>query len=207
MRLIVGGIGTDVGKTVVSAMLCEAFGLDYWKPIQAGDLHNTDSDTVRSLTTGCRVHDESHRLTEAMSPHAAARRDAAEIDLASIQPPETKNLVVELAGGLMVPINAKELTVDLVAQLDMPVVLVANYYLGSINHTLLSIELLKSRGIELVGVVFNGTVNVDSRAVILSYTGIEPLADIEQMSTLTRDFIKTHANQLRQHPRLARFRS
>ncbi len=207
MNVIIAGIGTDVGKTVVSAMFCEAFGLDYWKPIQAGDLHQTDTSVVSSLTSDCTVHDERYRLTEAMSPHAAAERDAVGITLEALTPPTDDNLLVELAGGLMVPINQQTLTVDLVARLGFPVVLVANYYLGSINHTLLSIELLKSRGIESIGVVFNGKANRDSRTVILEYSGIEPLADIEQVSSVTCDFVQTHAHKLRKHPRLAQLRS
>ena len=152
MSVIVAGIGTDVGKTVVSAILCEALQADYWKPIQAGDLNLSDSHKVRDLLKGnsdFTIWPEAYRLSQPLSPHAAAERDSIAINLAALsaaQPDERalggRNLVVELAGGLMVPLSKSLSTIDLIKQLSFPVVLVANYYLGSINHTLLSIHLL-----------------------------------------------------------------
>jgi len=157
-RLFITGIGTGVGKTVCAAVLCEALGADYWKPVQAGGLDASDSRTVRSLLGPQHViHPEAYRLSQPISPHAAARRDGVRIELSRLAPPRAKRpLVIEGAGGLMVPLNEEELMIDLVAQLGAPAVLVSRHYLGSINHTLLSLEALARRGLPLAGLVFNG---------------------------------------------------
>jgi len=174
MNLIVAAIGTDIGKTVISAMLCQAFKADYWKPVQAGDLNNSDTDKVKALVSyaGFKTHRETHRLSAPMSPHAAAAIDGVTITQQGFQKPDTqgRGLITELAGGLMVPFSKDYLTIDLIADLGDPVVLVINSYLGSINHTLLSLELLKRRDIELAGVIFNGETNTDSREIILQYS-------------------------------------
>ena len=204
MNIVVAGIGTEVGKTVVSAMLCSAFGLDYWKPVQAGSLEHTDSDTVRSLVPGCRVFPERYRLSEPMSPHAAAAIDGVSISMDELTAPDSSGLLIELAGGVMVPLASDLLNIDVVETLGFPVVLVASYYLGSINHTLLSIDALTSRGVSLAGLVFSGTANPQTRAVIVEYSGIEPLADVAQMPKVTRENVQTYGRELRKHPSLAR---
>ncbi|PCH65842.1 MAG: ATP-dependent dethiobiotin synthetase BioD, partial [Rhodobacteraceae bacterium] len=136
MNIIVAGIGTDVGKTVISAVLCQALKAQYWKPVQAGDLDNTDSDTLRNLVSHKKfhIHPETHRLTKPMSPHAAALIDGVEINANDFELPNTHGhpLVTELAGGLMVPLSSTYLTIDLVADLGGSVVLVINSYLGNI---------------------------------------------------------------------------
>ena len=154
MKLFVTGIGTDVGKTVISAVLTEKLGADYWKPVQAGDLDNSDTIKVKELVSNSQsvFHDESFRLNHPMSPHAAAQREGVEINLDDFKIPETaNNLVIEGAGGLMVPLNDRDCLIDLIETLGAEVVLVSRNYLGSINHTLLSIEALKSRGIPVRG--------------------------------------------------------
>jgi len=185
MTLILAGIGTEVGKTVVSAIFCQALKAHYWKPVQAGDLDHTDTDKVSELVThsGFKSFPEVHRLTQPMSPHAAAERDGIEIHLSS-----------------------NYMMVDLVQDLGAPIILVANSYLGSINHTLLSLELIAKRQLDLVGIVFNGITNMDSRNVILKYTGAPLLADIPHTDHVNKDFVKTHADKIQDHPRLARFR-
>lgn len=140
------GIGTEVGKTIASAIVTEAMGADYWKPIQAGDLKNSDSHKVKKLVSNTDSHffDNSYALNTPMSPHAAAEIDGIEIDLKMIKRPVTeKALVIEGAGGLMVPLNNKEVIADIISKEDV-VILVSRHYLGSINHTLLSIEALKA---------------------------------------------------------------
>ncbi|MDC7997138.1 dethiobiotin synthase [Gilvibacter sediminis] len=157
-RIFVSGIGTDVGKTVVAAVLTEALQADYWKPVQAGDLHNSDTHKVQRLISNAITvfHPSAYALQTPMSPHGAAAIDGIEIDLKEIIRPKTKNhLVIEGAGGLLVPLNNKDTVID-IAQTDDHVVLVSRHYLGSINHSLLSLELLKARGFKKVSLIFSG---------------------------------------------------
>ena len=168
-RIFVTGIGTDVGKTVVSAILTEALEADYWKPIQAGDLDNSDSIKVQNLISNEKtvIHTEVIKLNSPMSPHAAAQIDNLEIKLSDFKLPETNNnLIVEGAGGLMVPLNDNDLIIDLIEVLDVEVVLVSQNYLGSINHTILSLDALKNRGIKVLGVIFNGVENTETEKYI-----------------------------------------
>src|SRR5688572_5738083 len=200
-RFFVTGIGTDVGKTVVSAILTEALEADYWKPVQAGSLDFTDTHTVRKLVSNTRsfFHPETYRLQAPMSPHAAARLENRELDLSEITLPETSNnLVIEGAGGLMVPLNNKFLVLDLLAKLQCPVVVVSRNYLGSINHTLLTLEILKSRQIPVAGIVFNGEPNPDSEDFILNYTGVSRLFSIPFLPELNAEIISEQAGKIRQ---------
>ena len=148
MRLFVTGIGTEVGKTIIAAILTEALEADYWKPIQAGDLHHSDTDRVKALVTNNRsiFYKEAFCLQQPMSPHAAAEKDGINVHLSNIRAPKTNNhLIIEGAGGLMVPLNYEDCIIDLILQLNCEVVLVSRNYLGSINHTLLSIEALQKK--------------------------------------------------------------
>ncbi len=186
-QFIVAGVGTDVGKTVASAVLVERLRADYWKPIQSGALTDSDTQTVRRLVTNTvsQFHPEAYRLTEPLSPHAAAAIDGVTIDLNQIVLPQTANpLVVELAGGLLVPLNEHELVIDLVQRLNLPVVLVSKNYLGSINHTLLSVEACRNRSISLLGIVFNGPAVPATETFILNYTGLPCLARIPQLNAI-----------------------
>eukprot|EP00667_Euglena_gracilis_P029117 EG_transcript_38077 len=159
-RLFVTGIGTGVGKTVVSAVLVRALQADYWKPVQAGDLHCLDSDFVRQMAANdvSRFHPERFLLDYPMSPHAAAARMGLTMRLADFQAPATpRPLVIEGAGGLLVPLNDEGLTIlDLIDGLQATAVVVSQHYLGSINHTLLTAHALRARGVPVLGVVFNG---------------------------------------------------
>ncbi len=205
--IIVAGIGTEIGKTVTSAILCEALGRDYWKPVQAGELENSDSHKLQAMVSreGFTTHPEAFRLNAPMSPHAAAEIDQTHIDLDQLlaQKPADENLIVELAGGIMVPLSYELLNIDLMAALSAPVALVANYYLGSINHTLLTINALQQANIEILGVVFNGTPNPDSRKAIIEFGQIEILAEVPEAENLDKEFIRAQADILRQHPKLA----
>lgn len=197
-QFVVAGIGTEIGKTIVSTILVEALQADYWKPIQSGALEDSDTEAVRRLisNSGTQFHPEAYRLTEPLSPHAAADIDGVHISLDNIVLPQTSNaLVVELAGGLMVPLNERELNIDLVQRWGLPVILVSRNYLGSINHTLLSIDACRSRDIPILGIIFNGPTVTSSESFILSYTNIPCLGRIGQEDTLTKDVIRHYADQ------------
>ncbi len=197
-KIIVAGIDTDSGKTVVSAILCQALKADYWKPIQAGDLENTDSHKIKSWSPGTRIHPEAYRLTQPMSPHAAAEIDKVQIEETTLKLPVTQNkLVVELAGGLMVPMRDDYLNIDWVESTGLPVILVSNYYLGSINHTLLSLNLLKQRNIPLLGIIFNGEKNESTHDVIIKRSGLPCLLEIPQEKTVNEKVIERCANELK----------
>ncbi len=200
--IFVGGIGTDVGKTLASAILSTALSRDYWKPIQSGSLDYTDSDYLSSLSPSIRTHPETYQLSAALSPHAAAEIDGIKISLDKIKKPETPNsLIIEGAGGLLVPLNEKDLVIDLIEKLDVPVLLVSKNYLGSINHTLLSIEALKTRDIPIIGVLFNGEENIQSESIIIKNSKIPHLGRIPLASRIDTDFVKKQATALT--PKLA----
>ena len=170
--LFVTGIGTNVGKTIVSAVLCEQLRADYWKPVQAGDLGFSDSDKVRSLISNPRtcIHPETHRLQLAASPHQAAEEEDICIKPGNFRIPETDNqLLIEGAGGLFVPLSSTYLMIDLMKQLDANAILVARNYLGCINHTLLSINALLQYNVPLKHLVFNGTFPAASIDVIVKH--------------------------------------
>lgn len=196
---VVAGIGTEVGKTVVSAVIVQRLEADYWKPVQAGNLDRSDTMTVRRLAPGGTVfHPEAYRLQDAMSPHAAAAREGVLIDRLNLAlPPTTNALVVELAGGLIVPLSSGLTNIDLLPDWNLPVVLVSNYYLGSINHTLLSAEALARRNIPLLGLVFNGDAVATTRSAILENTGLRALLDIEHTDRLDPAWIAKQAEKLR----------
>ena len=196
-RYIVAGIGTDTGKTVISAILCKALSADYWKPVQAGDLANTDSHKIEKWVPNTTIHQEAYRLTEPMSPHAAAAIDQVEIEESKLVIPETdKPLIIELAGGLMVPLRDDFVNIDWVQKTNIPVILVANYYLGSINHTLLTLSLLKNRNVPVVGMIFNGEKNTQSFEVIQKRSGLNCLLEVDQEHTITPEIIEHYATRL-----------
>ncbi len=195
-QFIVAGIGTEVGKTVASAVLVEALQADYWKPVQSGELANTDTATVRRLVSNSRsqFHPEAYRLTQPLSPHAAAEADGITIALEALRLPHTDNtLLVELAGGLMVPLNHHDLNVDWVQQSGLPVLLVSKNYLGSINHTLLSVAACQSRHIPIWGILFNGPTVPATEHFILNYTGLPCLGRIGQEAEMTKEIIRRYA--------------
>jgi len=197
-KIFVTGIGTDVGKTVVSAILTEALEADYWKPVQAGDLDNSDSIKVQKLISNKQtvIYPEGIRLNSPMSPHAAAAIDGVEIKLSDFTLPKTENnLVVEGAGGLMVPLNDNYLIIDLIKHLDIEVVLVSQNYLGSINHTILSIDALTNRGIKIFGIIFNGDENAETEKYILNYSDLKCLGRIQQHETINKEIVLSYKSQ------------
>jgi len=188
--LFITGIGTGIGKTIVSAVLVEKLKADYWKPVQSGDLDNSDTLLVKSLVSNpvTKFYPEAYRLTQPFSPHKSAALDGIEIDPEKIIIPQTDNqLIIEGAGGLMVPLNERFLMIDLIKKLSAEVVLVSQNYLGSINHTLLSIDALRSRNIPMKGIIFNGDSDEWSESVIRKQAGssivffnIPPLTGIDK---------------------------
>lgn len=197
-KYFVTGIGTDVGKTIVAAILTEALEADYWKPIQAGDLDNSDTKKVKNLisNTKTRLHKEAYALTKPMSPHAAAKIDDVEIGLDKIKIPETANkLIIEGAGGLMVPFNNNQLILDLIKKLSIPVILVSQHYLGSINHTLLTINVLKSNNIAITGIIFNGEKNFETENFIINHTKIDYLGHINKHKEINAKTVLLYKKQ------------
>lgn len=200
MRYFITGIGTEVGKTVASAIVAEALEADYWKPIQAGDLDYGDADKVKSWISNSKskFYSNTFALNTPMSPHAAAAIDGVEIKVVKVKTPETKNrLVVEGAGGILVPINETATIVDLIQPTDK-VILVSRHYLGSINHTLLSIEALKSRGIKNIGILFNGNEHPTTESIILKISACIVLGRIEELTEVNSETIKEQASLLKE---------
>jgi dethiobiotin synthetase len=187
-KLFITGIGTDVGKTIVAATITEALQADYWKPVQSGAIENTDTQKVKSLVSNSlsNFHTESYVLQAPLSPYAAAHLQNIEIDFSNIILPQCNksNLVIEGAGGLMVPLNSQYFVIDLISKFDAEVILVVKNYLGSINHTLLSIELLKARKLKIAGIIFNGDANNASEEIIIDYGKLPVLGRIENLKNI-----------------------
>jgi dethiobiotin synthetase len=199
MKIFVTGIGTDVGKTIASSIITESLQADYWKPIQAGDLDNSDSHKIERYISNDKtvIHPNSYKLNTPASPHLAAEIDGITIDLAKIVAPETDNhLVIEGAGGLFVPLNNQDTIIDLI-QPDYKVVVVSRHYLGSINHTLLTVEALQNGNIKIAGIIFSGEQNQATESIILSKTGINCIGRIEQEPYFDQNVIKDYADQFR----------
>ncbi len=197
----VTGIGTDIGKTVVSAVLVEALNADYWKPIQSGNLDFTDADFIKEYTIHHEtIHSEEYLFSDPVSPHLAAKLDNKIIDFHYIKLPKSNNyIIVEGAGGLLVPLTNEYLIVDLIIKLQLPVIVVSMNYLGSINHTLLTIASLKQKNIEIAGIIFNGDPNIETENFILNYTGIKLLGKIPKADTMSKGFIAQQADQIRKN--------
>jgi dethiobiotin synthetase len=203
--LFVTGIGTGVGKTICSAVFTTLLKADYWKPVQAGDLHQSDSKFIDSVTeSNTKVHPERHRFVLAASPHKAASQEQVSVSLQDFRLPQTNgSLIVEGAGGLFVPLNEQECMIDLIIHLNIPVILVTRDYLGCINHTLLSIKALKAYGIPLRYLVFNGPFDLDSERVIRRFVGGETIIiNIPHLDKLNQSTISAAAYQLIPHKKV-----
>ncbi len=197
-RYFVSAIGTDSGKTLISTMLVEGLEADYWKPVQSGEPR--DTETVQSLVSNKNSSFLKERwlLHTPASPHASARIDGVHIDLADFHLPElSRPLIVEGAGGLMVPLNDDDLMIDLIEQLRLPLILVSNTYLGSINHTLLSVEVLLKRDIDVTGIIFNGPANSETENVILHQTGLSCILKVPQFNTVTKEVVRQYGQLLK----------
>ena len=193
------GISTEVGKTVVSAIVTEALEADYWKPVQAGELDDADAHKVARFISNKKtvIHNNSYALNTPMSPHAAAEIDGVTIDLAKITPPKTNNnLVIEGAGGLLVPLNDTDTILDIIKP-DYKVIIVSRHYLGSINHTLLTIKLLQEKGFD-ISVIFSGDEHKTTEAIIKKMTGVTVIGRIDEEPYFDKNVIKEYADKFRE---------
>lgn len=198
-RIFVTGISTNVGKTLAAAILAEALQADYWKPVQAGDLEYSDSDRVRDLISNDKtvIHPSAYALKTPMSPHAAAEIDGIRIGLDRIVPPETENhLIIEGAGGLLVPLNDRDTIFDLIRP-GYRVVVVSRHYLGSINHTLLTLYALREAGIAPY-LLFSGDPHPTTESIIEGRTGVPVLGRIPEQASFSREVIQALAGEIRQ---------
>ena len=196
MKIFVTGIGTDVGKTIASAIITESLEADYWKPIQAGDADNSDSHKLERLLTNSKtkIHPNTYLLQTPASPHFAAEKEGITIELEKIKEPKTKNsLVIEGAGGVFVPLNEKDTVIDLI-QKDYKDIVVSRHYLGSINHTLLTIAALRDKKLDIAGIVFNGNENKATEEIILSKTGLKCIGRIEDEPYFDKNVIREYAD-------------
>lgn len=176
MQVFISGTDTNIGKTIISAWLCLHTKYAYFKPIQTGSLEQLDSKVVLDLSADIQIYPEIYIYKTPVSPHLAAILEKQEIDIAKIKLPDHKNLIIEGAGGLLVPLNKKYFIIDLIFYLNLPVILVANSRLGTINHTLLSLTELKRRNINTLGVIINGELNQDIMDAIEYYGNVKVLA-------------------------------
>ncbi len=192
------GISTEVGKTVASAIITEALEADYWKPIQAGELEDCDTKKVKGLVSNAtsRFHENAYALKTPMSPHAAAEIDGITIQLKNIKAPKTKNnLVIEGAGGLLVPLNDSQTILDIIKP-NYKVIVVSRHYLGSINHTLLTVNLLKEKGFD-VSIVFSGNEHKTTETIIKTMTSVPIVGRIEEEPYFDQNVVKEYAERFK----------
>ncbi|MEN9703941.1 MAG: Dethiobiotin synthase [Bacteroidota bacterium] len=195
-QFIIAGIGTEIGKTVVSAILTAGLKADYWKPVQSGDIETGDAYWIRKWVPSATIHPSTYALTQPLSPHSAAEIDGLTIELEKFKIPTDQTLIIELAGGIMVPLNDHETNLDLIKKLDIPVILVSKNYLGSINHTLLSYEILKQQGVQMTGIVFNGPENPSGEKFILNHTGLPLVLRVNTENELNEAVIASYADKI-----------
>ena len=190
MKIFITGTDTNVGKTIVSSWLCLHSCYSYFKPIQTGTIDIKDTDTVRQLTKDTNIYRTVYDFKEPLSPHLAAKYENRVIDINKINlPPD--NTIIEGAGGLMVPINNDHYMIDLISFFDIPVILVCKTTLGTINHTLLSINALKGKNIRLLGVIMSGDINKNNRESIAFYGKVKILAELPLLNTINYNTLKT----------------
>ncbi|MFP4083979.1 MAG: dethiobiotin synthase [Desulfonatronovibrio sp.] len=198
-RFFVTGTDTGVGKTMVCALLAAGLRHNYWKPVQSGSMDGLDSDVVRELAglEQDRIIPESYVFSRPLSPHLAAQKEGARIDPDLIQlPANPGSLIIEGAGGVLVPLNKDFLMIDLIKKLAVPPLIVASNRLGVINHTLLTVTALKQAGIDILGVILNGAVNNEHKQAIEHYGNVSVLAQLERLDNITRKKVKQKFNEL-----------
>lgn len=196
---IVAGIGTEIGKTIASSILVKALNSNYWKPVQSGNLDDSDTINVGKLVgkTEGEFFESSYNFINPLSPHTAAELENRKIELNNfILPESNRATIVELAGGIMVPLNDSETNLDLIKKLNLPVVLVSRNYLGSINHTLLSYELLKRENIHILGLIINGEENSSGEKFILNYTELPLILRINEEEEFNTEKIEEYAGKV-----------
>lgn len=197
-RIIVAGSGTDVGKTIVSAILISVLRGDYWKPIQCGEEENTDTAVIKTLidTTKHRIFPPAYSLKAPLSPHHAARLEGISIKMDTIMPPKTtRSLIIESAGGIFAPLTTKTLSIDMFKPWNAQWIVVSRHYLGSINHTLLTLNALKQRQISVAGLIFNGEPNPDSETAILGISQLPFIGRLLPEENIYPQIIQRYAQQ------------
>ncbi len=201
-KFFVTGTDTDVGKTVVSAMLMSGLDATYWKPIQAGLDEETDTEFVQRVSEAedHRIIPERYRLQTPMSPHGAADIDGLSISLSDFRLPDhkTPHLIIEGAGGLIVPVNWKDTVIDLIRLFEVPVVLVARSSLGTLNHTLLSVQALKERRIPIFAIILNGEPHPHNKKTLEHFTGL-PVLEMHPVSEFTKEKLRHQFHLMTDH--------
>lgn len=205
-RYFITGIGTDVGKTLIAAIIAEALEADYWKPVQAGYVNGTDSQWVKKMMTNEKsvIHNEIYKFKLAASPHIAAAEEGMEVSIDKIvdEIPSTANtLLIEGAGGLIVPLNKNDFVIDLIRSLDAPVIIVSKNYLGSINHSLLTAKILKQNSINVLGWIFNGDY-LDYETEIVEWSGYPWIASIRKLPEINKSVVHSQAVKIKEHLKL-----
>lgn len=194
--IFITGIGTEIGKTVISAIITEALQADYWKPVQAGFALGTDSQWVKSMltNTASRIWPETYKLTMPASPHLAAKTEGKTISLDriaehySIISQASKLMIVEGAGGLMVPLNESQFMIDLIKKLDARVIIVSRNYLGSINHSLLTAAACRANELDIIGWIFNDQY-LDYEQEVAQWSGYPVITSVPRAAQVSKDFI------------------
>ncbi len=197
------GIGTDVGKTVISAIIAEALHADYWKPVQAGYHTGTDSGWISEMLTNdiSVVHNECYKFKLAASPHIAAYEEGVEISTDTIvaeRPQTINNLIIEGPGGLLVPLNKNEFVIDLIKKLDATVIIVSKNYLGSINHSLLTAKVLRQNNVKVLGWIFNDDY-LDYEPDIVDWSGYPWIASVRNLPEINKDVIHVQSVKMKEH--------
>lgn len=193
-KYFITGISTEVGKTIASAIITEALKADYWKPIQAGELETSDSHKIKQLISNSAtiIHPNSYALNTPMSPHAAAEIDGITVELSKITAPKTdNNLVIEGAGGLLVPLNNSDTILDIIKP-DYKVIIVSRHYLGSINHTLLTVNLLKEKGFD-IAIIFSGNEHKTTEEIIKNMTNVSVIGRIDEEPYFDKNVVREYA--------------
>jgi dethiobiotin synthase len=189
MQIFISGTDTNIGKTLICNWLCLQAHYAYFKPIQTGALEQTDSSLIHERGN-VQVYPETFCYQAPLSPHLAAATEGQEIDINNIVLPNEKNLIVEGAGGVLVPLNKQTLLIDLIRYLSLPLIIVASSRLGTINHTLLTLEAIKKRKIHVLGVIMNGPLNQENKNAIEYYGEVEVLAQMPWLEQLNESTLK-----------------
>jgi dethiobiotin synthetase len=198
LKLFITSTDTNIGKTVVSSIVCKALSYSYWKPVQSGDLHDTDSHKIARFCPSTFIYSETYSLTQPLSPHESANRDGIRINLKNFQLPANENIVIEGAGGVLVPLNESgDMVIDIATIFNCSLLLVVKNYLGSINHTLLSIKELNRRGFKNIGLILVGDRFESSEKIIQKIGECSIIANIPFEENIDEQWITTQANNIK----------
>jgi len=197
MRYFITAIDTNIGKTIVSAIFAKALNYPYWKPIQSGDLDSSDTMKILNLAPNIECYDEAYRLEFPLSPHESARLSKVKLNLNEIKVPSKENLIIEGAGGIMVPLNDNNLVIDIAKMANAEIILVIKHYLGSINHTLLSIDYLQRNNYKIKGLIIVGDRLESSERAIKEHTGLDILYNFEHSNVIDKNYIDRQAIKIK----------